>query len=421
MEYSGDIIVGGTAGAPTRLERGDHGQVLKVHFNGVEWGDETVQSVSDTNSIDLTLDQNGAISADLKIDTSNPGNVSFTISSDGLKGSFDETVKSLVGLNPIDITNDVNDEYTVYLLVSDKAGNTVEIVDNYGQDSPGIYVPPSPLDGIITSGGDLIVGNSSGEPSRLAKGTKYETLSIDVNGAVGWYGPEVVLGLQEEIESGQIFYTEFVDTNAKAGQGYELKLKRLNAGNAGQHLELVESTYMGGLATQNIPAWVDNPVTCQENFNIFLSMSKTNLTTDPNRMYVSKVVSNTTSKKTKFGFYHCTGIQGIVMMGVYDKLGNLIGQSGPCSFDTAPDNEMLWVDAIAPFTMTAGEDYWLAFWAGAAEGEWNVSLTVLQYTHGQSFDPNIIGSCQYTSSKTALPSTMPSMQYETVSCYMAVK
>ena len=338
-----------------------------------------------------------------------------------MKGSFDETVKSLIGLNPIDISTDVNDEYTVSLAVSNKTGNTVEIVDDQGQDTPGIYVPPSPLDGLITSAGDLIVGDSNGDPSALAKGSKYETLSVDVNGVVGWYGPEVVLGLQEEYLSGQIFYTEFVDTNARAGSGYELQLKRLNAGNAGQHLELVESTYMGGMLTQNVPAWVDEPDTCQENFSIFMSSKKENLTSNSNRIYTTKVISHKTVKRTKFGFYHCTGQQGRVQMGVYNELGVLIGETGFQTFASAPDEQMVWFDAVAPFTMTAGEEYWFAFWSGPAAGEYNVSLTVLEYDHAQAFDQNIIGSCSHIAQSSGLPGTMPSMQYDTVAVHMAVK
>ena len=421
MTAVGDIIVGGSSGAPTRLGVGSPGQVLKVGISGITWDDEAVVSISDTNSIDLTIDQNGDLTADLKIDSSTPGNVQLSVSSNGLTGSFDETVKSLFGMNPIEISNDVNDEYTVSLAVSDKAGNKVEIVNGQGQDSPGIYVPTPELDGIIASAGDLIIGDSNGDPSALAKGSKYETLSVDVNGAVGWHGPEVVLGLQEEYVSGQLFYTEFVDTNNRAGSGYELKLKKLNAGNAGQHLELVESTYMGGMMTQNVPAWVDEPDTCQENFSIFMSSKKENLTSNPNRIYTTKVVSHKTVKRTKFGFYHCTGQQGRVQMGVYNELGVLIGETGFQTFASAPDEQMVWFDAVAPFTMNAGEEYWFAFWAGPAAGEYNVSLTVLEYDHTQAFDQNIIGSCSHIAQSSGLPGTMPSMQYDTVAVHMAVK
>lgn len=41
MTAAGDIIVGGTSGAPGRLAVGTEGQVLKVGSSGIEWGSDT--------------------------------------------------------------------------------------------------------------------------------------------------------------------------------------------------------------------------------------------------------------------------------------------------------------------------------------------------------------------------------------------
>ena len=192
MTSAKDMIVGGSSGAPTRLGAGSPGQVLQVGINGITWDDEAIVSISDTDSIGLTIDQNGDLTADLKIDSSAPGNVQLSVSSNGLKGSFDETVKSLFGMNPIGITNDVNDEYTVSLAVSDKPGNKVEIVDDLGQDSPGIYVPTPELDGIITTEGDLVVGGASGVPEALSAGAEGKFLKI-TSGVPAW-GDGLYLG-----------------------------------------------------------------------------------------------------------------------------------------------------------------------------------------------------------------------------------
>lgn len=163
------------------------------------------------------------------------------------------------------------------------------------------------------------------------------------------------------------------------------------------------------------------PATIQENFQLFFSTKLVNLTSNPNQLYSMKVVASETKERSKFGFYHDDGIQGVVQMGVYDNLGNLIGQSGPCSYDTAPNGEMLWFDALAPFTMTAGDEYYFVFWAGPATGEWNISIQVPMYEHGTTLKPSLVGSCQYTTSNSTLPATLPSLQYATESVYMAVK
>lgn len=410
MTAAGDLIVGGTSGAPSRLAQGTQGQVLKVGASGLEWANESgggaVQSVSDTNSVDLSLDGNGDLTADLKIDTSTPGNVQLSVSSNGLKGSFDETVKALSGDNPVVVDYNSSDEYTVSLAVSRKAGNKVEIVDDQGQDSPGIYVPTPELDGVITTAGDLIIGNASGVPEALSAGAEGKVLKI-TSGVPAW-GDDIgfanpMTNFGDIIFGGQVF----------SGTATPL---RLGPGTIGQVLGL-EAVSTFGMK----PKWVDFPGTCQENFNICLSTKKENLTSNPNKLYAAKFISHETAKRTKLGFYHCTGIQGIVMMGIYDKLGNLIGQTGPCSFATEPDEEMLWYDVETPFTVTAGEEYWFVFWGGTAQGEYNMSLTVLQHDITQNFDPYIVGSISYTSSKTTLPSTIPSLQYETTLCYMAVK
>ena len=325
-----------------------------------------------------------------------------------------------------------------------------------------------------------MIGNNNGTPTRLAHGDAGQILASS-SGGIGWSDIVVPLGGDKQ-SPGEIFYTMNEDEQTRAGglTEYSIKLKRLPAGTLGNVLSLEASTYNDGLDTQYIPywrtesdvfrsghpmttfgdiifagsldtqgrrsairlpvgsvgqvlgleyistfgtkpKWVDLPGTCQENFNICLSTKKENLTSNPNKLYAAKFISHETAKRTKFGFYHCTGIQGIVMMGIYDKLGNLIGQTGPCSFATEPDEEMLWYDAETPFTVTAGEEYWFVFWGGTAQGEYNMSITVLQHDITTNFDPYIVGSCSYTSSKTTLPSTIPSLQYETTMCYMAVK
>ena len=765
MTAAGDLIVGGTSGAPSRLSVGSPGKILKVGTNGITWDDEAVVSISDTDSIGLTIDQNGDLTADLKIDSSS-GNVSLTAGSDGLYGEVEFPVAALDSGSPgILVSGNVNNEYTVGLALSSESDNILQLKDTGNE---GLYAPPSELDGLITTAGDLIVGGASGVPSRLASGTQGQVLKVGSSGLewgnessgmqnpmttsgdiivggnsgapgrlgqgiygqvlkvgasglewgneIGFENPmtsrgdlivgtsggvpdrlgpgndgqiltsrydsgvyylqwatiptqtgdhkilvtatdteanylaskltpgsnitittntdsdgkqtieiastasgminpmtsagdiivggnsgtpaRLAIGTQGQVlkvgasglewgnessgmqnpmtTSGDIivggnsgtpsrlaqgtlgqvlkvgsngpewgtdegmlnpmtssndliiggtsgapnrlgagsdrqiltvnggtvmwenplyalnadnpndtymFYTQFEDTNTRAGGGYENKLKTLgmNSASVGNILSLRAGTpVQSGMVPQNEPywrtesdvfqsghpmtafgdiiyagstdsqgrrsalslpagtvgqvlgleeistfgmkpKWVDLPGTCQENFNICLSTKKENLTSNPNKLYAAKFISHETAKRTKLGFYHCTGIQGIVMMGVYDKLGNLIGQTGPCSFATEPDEEMLWYDVETPFTVTAGEEYWFVFWGGTAQGEYNMSLTVLQHDITQNFDPYIVGSISYTSSKTTLPSTIPSLQYETTLCYMAVK
>jgi len=60
MTTAGDLIVGGSSGAPTRLAQGSTGQVLKVGSNGPEWANESGGSFIPT----VTITQSQVISQD---------------------------------------------------------------------------------------------------------------------------------------------------------------------------------------------------------------------------------------------------------------------------------------------------------------------------------------------------------------------
>ena len=125
------------------LAPGSVGQVLTIGASGVpEWanggGGGIVQSIADTDSVDLSLDANGELTADVRI--------------------------------------------------SPATGNTAQIVSTSGEE--GLYVPASELDGIITTEGDLIVGGASGVPEALSVGSQGQVLSVGSSG-LEWTTPSV--------------------------------------------------------------------------------------------------------------------------------------------------------------------------------------------------------------------------------------
>ena len=185
---AGDLIVGDENGDPSTLSIGTSGQVLTVNSSGApEWLNPTggaVQSVSSTDSISLSLDQNGNLTADINVDNTS-GNVSFTVGSDGLYGEVEFPVSDInSGSAGISVSGDANNEYTVGLVISDKADNILEEINDGNND--GLYVPPSSLDGIITTSGDLIIGNSSGEPEALSIGSSGQVLMVNTSGMPSW-------------------------------------------------------------------------------------------------------------------------------------------------------------------------------------------------------------------------------------------
>ena len=204
MTSVGDMIVGGSSGAPSRLGVGSPGQVLKVGITGITWDDEAVVSISDTNSIGLTIDQNGDLTADLKM--------------------------------------------------SSEPDNILQLKDT---GNKGLYAPPSELDGLITTSGDLIVGDTSGAPAKLSVGTTGQVLKVGSNG-IGW-----------EAESGQTLYLGAFDSrnrpqDATTGQfilDTDLGYMLYRYGSA--WINATGTVYEGSVTPSgNDPVrWLENPMT----------------------------------------------------------------------------------------------------------------------------------------------------------------
>ena len=131
-------MTGASADTPEveTLAPGLVGQVLTIGASGVpEWangggGGGIVQSIADTDSVDLSLEANGELTADVRI--------------------------------------------------SSATGNTAQIVSTSGEE--GLYVPASELDGVITAEGDLIIGGASGVPEALSVGSQGQVLSVGSSG-----------------------------------------------------------------------------------------------------------------------------------------------------------------------------------------------------------------------------------------------
>ena len=199
-----------------------------------------IESVSDTDSIDLTVDANGDLTAALKLDTVDPGNVSLSVTSDGLKGEVVIPSPSVVDSSTIDLSVDANGAISASAVISSETGN--QLSDNNGLFVPepeslylgafpatarpsdaetgqyildtdlgymifkdgnawinaaggveeGVLTPPpgTPeyVQNPMTTAGDLIVAGSDGYPNRLAIGTNGQVLTMS-NGMPAWSTP----------------------------------------------------------------------------------------------------------------------------------------------------------------------------------------------------------------------------------------
>jgi hypothetical protein len=137
LQASWDILVGGSAGTPSRLPIGGEGSLLAVINGRLSWMD------APTSALPAQTGMNG------KVLTSNGSYAVWMDVAAGLKGLPDTT------------------------------GNSGKILSTDGLS--GVWVSASP----ITSPGDMIVGGVGGVPSRLTPGSAGQMLSI-VGGSPNW-------------------------------------------------------------------------------------------------------------------------------------------------------------------------------------------------------------------------------------------
>lgn len=202
-----------------------------------------ITSVATTPSIELNVDQNGELTSDLKIDTTNEGNVHLAITQDGLVASADiplDYINNVVETDTVILAVD-NGDLSATAKVSSKGDNQTDPVNSIeieqdGLWSPTLYLGPCessarPQDAItgqyifdtdlgyclyrhggawvnstgaiiegnvepsgsavdwianpMTSYGDLIVGGPSGVPQNLIPGTDGQVLTI-ASGVPSW-------------------------------------------------------------------------------------------------------------------------------------------------------------------------------------------------------------------------------------------
>ena len=394
MTAAGDLIVGGTSGAPSRLATGTQGQVLKVGASGLEWGNEAggaVQSVSDTDSIGLTIDQNGDLTADLKIDSSS-GNVSLTAGSDGLYGEVEFPVAALDSGSPgISVSGNVDNEYNIGLALSEEPDNIIQLKDTGNE---GLYAPPSELDGLITTAGDLIVGGASGVPEALSAGAEGKVLKI-TSGVPAW-GDDIgfanpMTNFGDIIFGGQVI----------SGTATPL---RLGPGTIGQVLGLEAIPTFGWK-----PAWVDPELPSIENYSLSLTDSvQESASENENKVHFSKVYCHTSKKVSRMGFFHKSGTQGVVGLGIYNASGSALVTTAVTGLTSATEGNVCWVDLLGPVTLTRGTVYWFAFFTGWASGEWNTNIQFARNTSINGVGNTMIITYSLGSGTTSMPSSITS-------------
>ena len=170
MTAANDLIIGASSGSPTRLGVGTANQVLSVNSGGsaIVWS-------SPANWSTITATQNVNFGGSSVVNTNSIA-IGF---GDTSTGSYALSLSAASSNAQIYMgTSTVGSLSGTGLLLSCNSGNSLVITNNAG--SQVLLTNP------MTTTGDLIVGGSSGAPTRLAIGSANQVLSISSGGVIQW-------------------------------------------------------------------------------------------------------------------------------------------------------------------------------------------------------------------------------------------
>lgn len=185
MTTSGDLIVGGSSGTPSRLAKGTAGQVLKVNSGGtsIEWADD---SVNDLPLIDLGTIRNHTVAEILNLvwGISSLETNTSKVALRKLIGNYTDYNGNqyFYGEN-CSITAYKPSTYTYIEIDVDSRSRKLAFTINDNTNSWTTYkFTHNPM----TNSEDLIIGSSGGYPTRLAKGNNNELLGVNNSGNLAY-------------------------------------------------------------------------------------------------------------------------------------------------------------------------------------------------------------------------------------------
>ena len=265
-----------------------------------------------------------------------------------------------------------------------------------GNITPPLTPPISWMVNPMTAAGDLIVGGTDGDPTRLALGSVGNILKIGSNGmawgADGW--DDYPLTAKGDILIG----------------GTDGAPSRLALGTEGQQL------FVG---SSGLPVWQDAPKTGVQTYPIALSMAAYQAQDYTDRLFVAKVVASHDGKYTALGFGLKSGSTGKVGLAVYDLSHNLVARTELFSASTPPSGRVYWHDTESAFNLVAGNEYFFAIWFG--NDPYSNLLQVLGYKNENTFDSSLVGLVLGQQGITEMPSTFSTLNYEQVMFHICAK
>ena len=353
MTTSGDLIVGGTSGTPVRLVSGTTGQVLKVGSNGIGWEAESGQTLY-LGAFDSRNRPQNATTGQFILDT-DLGYILYRYGSAW-----------------------INSNGTVY----------------EGNVTPSGNTPVQWLANPMTSQGDLIVGGSSGTPSRLAPGSNGNVLTLS-GGSPTWTAPAVQNGDHKIAVNSSDSSPDYLFNKIEAGTGISTSV-----------------------SSGKVNIQVTNGVACIEAFKM-ADYNKNIIPTlcqNLNYLHLVRIAAPATMVCHYIGFFPTGGSHGKFILAVYDAETYLrVAQTGTISIgSTSYNGKVYWAGTVGsqpagsnPFTLVGAKEYYLALYCTDHSTSYPLDIT---YAGRNIVDCNASNYViQEISSKYYIGGTIPSM------------
>lgn len=170
------------------------------------------------------------------------------------------------------------------------------------------------------------------------------------------------------------------------------------------------------------PEWSEKPSACQENYSIVDSTGIYSASSYNDQIITSKVIANFDRVYSQIGFGLKTGqmsIPGQVGLAIYDVGKNLVARTPIFQLTEPYLGQVYWVDTENTFSLSAGNEYYFAFWTSNYPAS-NL-IRFLGHQQVSSFDADLVGIYYGQSGLTEMPNSLSIPSLGQMVVHMAVR
>ena len=169
----------------------------------------------------------------------------------------------------------------------------------------------------------------------------------------------------------------------------------------------LKTTTVSGIG--KVLQWAPIPAPSIENYILSSSDSTSESSSElENMIHFSKIFCPSAKTVSRMGFFHKSGTQGVIGLGIYNASGTRLASTAVSGVTSSTEGHVCWKDLTSSITLEQGTEYWFAFFEGWASGEWNCGINFGRNTTVRGAGNTIIISYSLGSGTTSMPASMTS-------------